>query len=269
MGKKNMSSNHHNQTENTPDLEKCVKKMVAEAVNLWKTEYLHEINALKVELLELKSSQEFVCSKYESLKSEYEKLLQTNRKQESEIISLKEQSTALENKQIKDTEKLDAVEQYGRRQNLEIKGVPIVYGEDTNKIVVEVAKSLNVDISTDDISTSHRLPVSTKSEKNDDSTSTPIIVRFVSRDVRNKIYANRKLTRQLDMKKFGIKGTTKLFINENLTLLRKRLFWKTKQKVKEAGYKYIWTSNGNIFVRKVDEANPIAVNSEKDLNLIQ
>ena len=60
-------------SKKTPDLEKCVKKIVAEAVNLWKTKYLHEINALKVELLELKSGQEFVCSKYESLKSEYEK----------------------------------------------------------------------------------------------------------------------------------------------------------------------------------------------------
>ena len=39
--------------------------------------------------------------------------------------------------------------------------------------------------------------------------------------------------------KFGIKGTTNLFINENLTLLIKRLFCKTKQKFKEAGYKYI------------------------------
>ena len=243
--------------------------MVAKTVNLWKTEYLHEINASKVELLELKNSQEFVYGKHKSLKSEYEKLLQINKKQESEIISLKEQSTILENKQIKDTEKLDAVKQYGRRQNLEIKKVPIVYAEDTNKIVVEVAKSLNVDISTDDISTSHRLPVSTKREKNDDSTSIPIIVRFVSRDVRNKIFANRKLARQLDMKKFYIKDTTNLFINENLTLLRKRLFWKTKQKVKETGYKYICTSNGNIFVRKVDEANPIAVNSKKYLNLIQ
>ena len=89
-----------------------------------------------------------------------------------------------------------------------MKGVHIVYREDRNKIVVEVAWSLNVDISTDDISTSHRLPVSTKREKNDDSTSTPIIVRFVSRNVRNIIYASRKLTRQLDMKKFGNKGTT-------------------------------------------------------------
>ena len=107
----------------------------------------------------------------------------------------------------------------------------IACGEDTNNIVVEAAKSLNVNISTDDISTSHRLPVSTKRENNDDSTSTPIIVRCVSRDVRNKIYTNRKLTRQLDMKKIGIKGITNLFIHENLTLLRKRLFWKTKQKV--------------------------------------
>ena len=56
MGKKNLSFNHDNQTEKILDLKKCVKKMVAEAVNLWKTEYLHEINALKVELLELKSS---------------------------------------------------------------------------------------------------------------------------------------------------------------------------------------------------------------------
>ena len=104
----------------------------------------------------------------------------------------------------------------------------------TNKIVVEVAKSLNVSISPDDISTSHRLPVSTKRGKNDDSTSAPIIGLF-SRDVRNKIYANRKFVYQLDMKKIEIKGTTNPFINENLTLLRKRLFWKTKQKVKEAG----------------------------------
>ena len=110
------------------------QKMVAEAVNLWKTEYLHEINALKVELLQLKSSKEFVCSKYKSLKSEYEKLLQTNRKQESKIISLKEQSTILENKQIKSIEKLDAVEQYGRRQNLEIKGVPIASGKTQIKL---------------------------------------------------------------------------------------------------------------------------------------
>ena len=189
-----MSSNHDNVTEKTPDQKKCVEKMVAEAVNLWKSEYLHEINALKAELLELKSSQEFACNKYESLKTEYENLLQTNRRQEYEIISLEEQSTVLENKQIKDTKKLYAIEQNDRRQNLEIKRVPIASEEETNKIVVEVAKSLNVNISLDEISTPHHLPASTKRENNVDSNSTSIIVSLVSRNVRHKIYANRKLT---------------------------------------------------------------------------
>ena len=54
----------------------------------------------------------YVANMKISLKSEYEKLFQTNRKQESEIISLKKQSIVLENKQIKDTGKLNAVEQY-------------------------------------------------------------------------------------------------------------------------------------------------------------
>ena len=169
--------------------------MAAKEVNLWKTDYLNEINALKVELLELKSSQEFVCSKYESLKSEYEKLPYSRLIESKNLNSKKKQSSVLKNKQIKDVEELDAVEQDGKRQNLEKKEVPIAYREDTNKIVglVEVDKSLNVNISTDDMSTSQRLPVSTKCEKNDDSTSIPIIVRFVTRDVCNKIYANRKL----------------------------------------------------------------------------
>ena len=108
--------------------------MVAEAVNLWKNEYLREINSLKVELLESKSSREFVCSKYKSLKSEYEKLLLSNEKLESKIISLKEQSTVLDNKQIKDTEKLNAEKQHSRRQNLEIKEVPIAYGKKQIKL---------------------------------------------------------------------------------------------------------------------------------------
>ena len=62
MGKKSMSSNHDNQTEKTTDLESASK---AEAVNLWKTEYLHEIDALKVELHEVKSCQELYVANME------------------------------------------------------------------------------------------------------------------------------------------------------------------------------------------------------------
>ena len=42
--------------------------------------------------------------------------------------------------------KLDNIEHYGRRQNLEFKGIPQTEGEDTDEIVINLAKMLKVDI---------------------------------------------------------------------------------------------------------------------------
>ena len=56
------------------------------------------------------------------------------------------------------------------------------------------------------------------------------------------------------------------FINENLTQRRKHLFWQAKQKVKKLNYEYIWTKNGQIFVRKNENEDKILVKTENDLN---
>ena len=163
--------------------------------------------------------------------------------------------------------KVDAIEPYGRRQNLEIVGIPYVEGENTNEIVTEVAKLIEVDVKPEDISTSHRLPVRSSP---DNSTRKPpaIIVRLVGRDIRNKIFANRKLTRNLDLEKISVKGTEQLFINENLTQQRKKLLWLAKQKMKATDFKFIWTSNGSTFVRKSVTSDPINIKLADDLELI-
>ena len=49
--------------------------------------------------------------------------------------------------------------------------------------------------------------------------------------------------------RFPVDGMEKLFINENLTQRRKRLFWNTKQKAKELGYEFFWTQNGQSYTR--------------------
>ena len=56
-----------------------------------------------------------------------------------------------------ETKKVDDLEQYGRRQNLEIVGIPFTEKENTNEIVKIVAVLLQLKISDSDISTSHRL----------------------------------------------------------------------------------------------------------------
>ena len=239
-----------------------------------------EIKALTAELLEIKSSQEFLCNEFDKLKSECQTLRAINKQQAEEITLLKAHSAKLESRGKTEEEKVDVLEQYGRRQNLEISGIP-EKGENTNKLVIEVAKLANVELSPNQISISHRLPPKIRHSpsrntssaqdakfSNSPPKSSSIIVRFVSRDIRNQIFSNRNLLRNADLKNFSVIGTDNIFINENLTHSRKKLFWKVKQKAKASQYKFYWTSNGNIFVRKSEEFGSILIKNENDLNLI-
>ena len=120
--------------------------MVAQAIAVWKKEYQVEIETLRAEVIEIKESQAFICNQYDSLNAEYDKLIEVNTLQKEEISNLKSQAAALKTQEIKDSIKVDELEQYGRRQNLEIVGVPEKEDENTNAIVLEVAKMLDVDI---------------------------------------------------------------------------------------------------------------------------
>ena len=259
-----------------------VKKMIAESMKAWELMHQEKLNALKLELIEVKTSQEFICAKYEDLKTNYENLQKINKKQAEEIENLQAQSnlfaqsTNLEVRGANDEGKLDDIEQYGRRQNLEIVGIPTKPGENTNKIVQEVAKLMKINLSKDQISTSHRLPAPQR-PKNDDTSSgsrkilasPPIIAQFLSRNVRNSLYANRKLLCDANLKEFFVDGTTQIFVNENLTRFRKNLLWRTKQKAKDNGFKYVWTRNGNICVRLSENCDAIMIKNEQDLDLIK
>jgi len=54
-------------------------------------------------------------------------------------------------------EAINSLEQYGRRECLEIKGLAWTQHENTDELIVATAKKLHVNIKKDDISVSHRL----------------------------------------------------------------------------------------------------------------
>ena len=128
------------------DLDEKIQTLIEKAVSSWKTKYNEEMNRIKSELALVKSSQEFISNKYEELQTDYKKLLKTNKEQEKQIEILQKQASKIEDKNMKADEKVDALEQYGRRQNLEIVGIPYTEGENTNHIVTELAKLVEVEI---------------------------------------------------------------------------------------------------------------------------
>ena len=85
--------------------------------------------------------------------------------------------------------------------------------------------------------------------------------------MRNEIYDKRFNAKMIE--DFPVEGKEKLFINENLTQRCKHLFWLSKQKAKELEYKYFWTQNGQIFVRKNEESEKVLIWSESDLDKLQ
>ena len=161
MGKKYASDKHVKPVPASVD-QNAANELVKEAIKTWKAEYEFEIAALKVEIQEVKDRQQFVSTKYDTLKTDYDSLIATNEQQAEEIKRLKTLSNSLETRVVKEGKKVESLEQYDRKLNLEITGVPVKDDENTSDIVVKIAKLANVDLSRVQISTSHRLPVKTK-----------------------------------------------------------------------------------------------------------
>ena len=128
--------------------------------------------------------------------------------QDLKIESLKVENTQLANKlqisQDKYEEGLNNLEQYSRRECVEISGIPERQDEDTNDLVMKVGSLIGLDISV-----SHRRPRRTYSaavsdgphaSSNAPSRAPNIIVKFIRRNIKDRFYKARKHLRNKSTK---------------------------------------------------------------------
>ena len=86
------------------------------------------------------------------------------------------------------------MDQYLRRDCVEIRGLPIDSKQNSNNLVLKIAEKIGIDIKESDISVSHILPRRNfvdQSRLRQNSTEA-IIVKFVRRDIKDKFYRARK-----------------------------------------------------------------------------
>ena len=109
---------------------------------------------------------------------------------------------------------IDNLEQYSRRDCLEIRGIPESTQESTDEIIMDLGLMIGVHIQHDDISTSHRLPVR---DSIDINTDPAIIVQFVRRHVRDAFYKAKKNLKDKSSKYLGFHRTQerKIYVAEN------------------------------------------------------
>ena len=206
-------------------------------------------------------TQQFLCDQIVALKSHFDEKLRMQKDDiinqlqnenlilKSEVLELKSQLKDKSELLISIEKDVIDVQQYIRRNNVEICGIPnSVSDKDLEAKVIDLAASIDVSISKSNIEACHRLP-----NKKDDGTAKRTIVRFVNRKFCELLHANKKkLKNPSNHVKNKLKNANlpqgKIFINNNLCPYNKYLWGKCKRLHEEKLIDRFWIFNGYLYI---------------------
>ena len=211
-------------TKNNSKLEYTIRKLMQD----FKEDMIKTVER-KIEVIEGQLHEALVEN--ENLKSEVKRL-------ENELEENQDRTSETKNLIIKQCERFNDLDQYSRRNNIRINGVPESgkeTAEDTTKRVIEVLNKniSNLNLIPTDIDISHRLG------KQSSQGHRQIIVKFVSRHTRDRVIRGRKAFK-----------SKKVFINEDLTRLNQAVLKAIRMTTpaEETG----WSWDGKLFHKNAD-----------------
>lgn len=215
---------------------------------------LYEIQSLKTSILTSKADLTKVIS--ETRDEIIEMLYAENSSLKKSVKNLKKE---LEEKDelITDIERdVTGLQQYVRRNNIEIAGIPNTISHDNlEKKVIEIGEVLDIKIKSFDIEACHRLP-SYKSRRNH---TEPLrtIVRFCNRKIAEQFHRKKKnLKNNNRLNDIGL-GQRRIYVNNNLCPYYRMLWGKCKSLYNEQKITSFWAYNGiiNIIETEVFQNN--------------
>lgn len=218
----------------------------------------------KTTVEEVASNVQEVKDKIGTLSSKYDSVFSAVTTNQAELVTLRTEVESLtltvisQNEQIdKLTKEMKELEQYNRRCNFEIHGLPVTADENLPAFLDDLALKLKLqDVEKDEILAVHRLPAKRGSIP-------AILVQTKRVAVKERWFGARKLLTALAQTDFP-----RLYFNENLTRANRELYRLARLRAKEVGYKFTWTRNGRILCKKAEGASQIRIDTQIDLDRI-
>ena len=156
--------------------------------------------------------------------------------------------------------RINNLEQRTRICNIEIVGLakPTLMETDTSVVINFLNNQAEVDLQEDEIEALHEVPSRRKDGKR------LVIVHFKSRSRRDDILSVcKEKIRQYNKDKAV---ANRVFINEHLSPENKKLFALATKKKYELDYKFVWSKNETVLVRKDSNSVVHKINSVEDLD---
>lgn len=233
------------------------------------TNITKENQALRKEVSDLKASLEFSDTEMKKVKDSLDKAISANtalqkkldkahneiRKSAEKLIDQKYETDRLE-------DALDNLEQYTRKNSIEIHGIPDNLYSNAEEAVRKVAEAINVSIEPSDIEICHKL----KRDKG----IPPIIVKFTSHKTKSKLYRERTKLKRVKVSdifpSYSLTPEARIFIHENLTPYRKSVVAEASKRRRNGTLHNLWTLDGKIYVKTSPDGNPIRIFCVEDLD---
>lgn len=215
-----------------------------------------EFTKLSMSVSELEESVSFLSNQYDSVLEQAKTGAEAAAAHDAEIAALNAtiQSQTEELHFLREAQNEN--EQYSRKCNLEIEGLPKEENENLKAALSELAGKLQISFSISDVEAVHRLP----SKK----ANPTVLVRFATVATKEAWFEARKKLRRLR----EADPDFNVLFNENLTKMNRDLYWRARVAAKQKGYKFCWATGGRIYAKKEDKAPRIRVSRESDINKI-
>lgn len=278
----NINRNKRPRTEQSPNnCDNDLKQEVMELLKSWKTEFYTKINEvcskqdllsskLTTEIAELKiqttkiqksndsiaTSMEFFNKKYEEIVSGLDKL-QKERQENRHCLEKLER-------------KVQDLQLRSRSSCIEIRNMPVKDKETTDYLtetICTIGQTVGTSITLSDIRDIYRQPGKPGSTR-------PVVAEFhtvqtklnMLSSVRKFNTSKKTVHEKLNSEHINIPGTRQpIFVADYLPPSSKKLFHLSREFAKQNGYSYCWSSNGNVYLRKVQGEKQILISSEKCL----
>ena len=241
-----------------------MKTMIKEEISDEKDRLLKIVENIQKIKSDIGKTVDFMSEKFEviiheskELKSKVTMLVKENKILNDQLNDMKEETTSL-------SSQVDFLERNLKGKNLEIVGVPFVKNENVGDLALKVLTNIDPQLSKEDIESARRLM---KKDKNYVTIYGPILARFKNIGKRNYIFRNKK--NLAEARPNLVNGSVKkIFINENLTPKNKKIFYHANCFKKQNNWRFVWTANGMVFLRKTESSDAVLVKNLVDLENI-
>lgn len=153
--------------------------------------------------------------------------------------------------------------------DIEIAGLPEEKNENCCHTALTVAQKLGVHIEEGDLVSAERVgPIRrTQSSEEVAGRPRPLVLRLTRRALRDRLLAAARVRRGTTTPAGIASGSTArpFYVNERLTPTNRQLFYKARAETSRLEWKYVWTREGKIYVRKGDGEPRFRLRSEADL----